>query len=295
MNKARDRWLKRRQNGIGASEVAMLVGLSRWGGPLTLWARKLGLAPPVEETEWMEAGNVLEPAIVSWFKRQTGFDLENPGRYRMWWHPNGIQFATPDRLIPSSDATRARGLTGPGVLDVKNTAEWMAYEWDEEAPIAYRVQLQQQMDCAGTDWGAVCALIGGNKLRWKVYLRDPSIQKPLRHAAAHFWSTYVETKTQPPADVVTRLDLEAVKYLHPDDNGDTVQLAGSFIDVDGELDQLNKDTAQVKRRIDTLKAQLRAAIGGNTYGAIPGGVVYSLKTNARGVRTLRRKKSNDHV
>ena len=51
--KDRAEWLKAREGGIGASEVAAVVGLSKWDSPYSLFLRKTGQVPPIEENDAM--------------------------------------------------------------------------------------------------------------------------------------------------------------------------------------------------------------------------------------------------
>ena len=48
----REKWLKARRSGLGASEVAAILGLSPWSTPYKVWKDKVSSEPPVElETE----------------------------------------------------------------------------------------------------------------------------------------------------------------------------------------------------------------------------------------------------
>ena len=59
----REEWLTHRQEGIGSSEVATILGLNPWETPYQLWRRKKGLDAPKEETFAMKAGHYLEDAV----------------------------------------------------------------------------------------------------------------------------------------------------------------------------------------------------------------------------------------
>lgn len=71
----RTAWLEWRQHGIGGSDIAALLGESRYGSPYTVWADKVGLLPPSESSERMHIGKELEPVLDGLFTRRTGLHV----------------------------------------------------------------------------------------------------------------------------------------------------------------------------------------------------------------------------
>ena len=55
----RAEWLAWRRSGIGASDVAGILGISPWASPFTVWADKLGLLPDedLDDDDPREFGN----------------------------------------------------------------------------------------------------------------------------------------------------------------------------------------------------------------------------------------------
>src|SRR5262245_35499897 len=94
----RDDWLKWRRDGIGASDIAALMGISPWASPWSVWADKSGLLPPEPENEYMAAGRWLEAAIAPWFTDITGLHVTGE---QMWCTHPGKPWArcTPDGFI----------------------------------------------------------------------------------------------------------------------------------------------------------------------------------------------------
>jgi hypothetical protein len=68
-------WLAARRTGIGASEVAAVLGLSPYESPLDVYCRKLGLVPEKAETEAMRWGLRLEPLLAAEYAERTGYPL----------------------------------------------------------------------------------------------------------------------------------------------------------------------------------------------------------------------------
>jgi putative phage-type endonuclease len=71
--------------GIGGSDAAKVLGISRWGGPLTVFMDKTGRSPEREMTEAMEMGIILEEVTARLFMRRTGLRVARVNR--MLQHP----------------------------------------------------------------------------------------------------------------------------------------------------------------------------------------------------------------
>ncbi len=64
-----DAWRVWREQGVGGSEVAAIMGASPWETVETVWQRKTGRIPPVEVNAAMQRGMDLEPearALLEW-------------------------------------------------------------------------------------------------------------------------------------------------------------------------------------------------------------------------------------
>lgn len=108
----RDRatWLAARRATIGASESAIVLGVSPWGSLIELWGEKTGRAPRIEpetESEWTFWGHVLEDAICHGYGLRTGraaIPFQLGLRSTKWdWLS-----ATPDALATDDPEARAR-------------------------------------------------------------------------------------------------------------------------------------------------------------------------------------------
>ena len=70
---SKEEWLKWRKRGIGGSDVASLLGISKWKSEIELWLDKTTQTnePPVEN-EAMTWGTIMEPIIRNHFAEVTG-------------------------------------------------------------------------------------------------------------------------------------------------------------------------------------------------------------------------------
>jgi putative phage-type endonuclease len=183
-----------RRNGIGASEIAAVCGVSRWEAPLDVWMRKATPSrPPLveegEETERMRVGRALHEALRGLYTAQTGIAV-SPGKTLRHAEYRHI-LATPHGL--SYDSTR--GLTircvGPRQMD-----EWG--EGKEDVPRAVELQCRQGMAVTGRECWDVAVLLGGTDFRVYTLKRDLELEELLLQAANEFWATYVEGDSAPP-------------------------------------------------------------------------------------------------
>ena len=99
-NLTRAQWLELRRQGIGGSDVAAILGLSKWRTPLEVWQDKTATAP-VEDREPSQAahfGTVLEETVAQEFASRTGYRIKTaPGMLQTDDRP--WECANVDRLI----------------------------------------------------------------------------------------------------------------------------------------------------------------------------------------------------
>lgn len=195
-------WHALRRQNVGGSEVAALFGvqsdyaLSHYA----LWHVKAGLAPAPEvggpRVSW---GLYLEQAIAEAAAVENGWTLRKGGYCTDDTTPG--MACTLDYEIEASDADRADGRDGIGVLEIKN-ADWLVWrrKWtDDEPPLHILLQLQHQLACAGREWGMVACLVGGNDLRIYPYRARPKLIADIRARVTAFWQSIREGKP-PPVD-----------------------------------------------------------------------------------------------
>lgn len=153
----REEWLKVREDGIGASEVAAVVGLSPWETPFSLWLRKTGQIPPIEENEAMHMGHLLEGVVVQLWEEKTGWKAVKASAkdiiYQDPEHP--WRKVTPDRIAyeVGEDGKKRKVL-----LEIKTTAIGID---PDDLPENYVCQCHYQMHVTGIHVCYLCWLVNG--------------------------------------------------------------------------------------------------------------------------------------
>jgi len=258
----RQAWLQSRRESIGASESAGILGVSPWASPLSVWASKVLEPEQDEPSEPMQWGSILEPVILAEYGRRRGVDVCHHDQTVSVRHP---RWET-TRMACTPDGTVDAG----ALVECKAVSAYMADQWEDGAPLHYRVQLQHQMSVMGADRGTLVALIGGQRLVWHDEPRNDEFIRVLEDQCARFWAEYVAPGVQPPASG-TVADVRALERLHPDDSGETVELPrDDFAGLDERLVELREQLKAIGDEKAAIESRIKAAIGGATYGVIPG-------------------------
>ena len=153
-------WLAARRAGVTATDIVTILGLSRYDSPYSLFWRKMGQVPEVEDNDRFRLGHELDPyARDRWAQEQPGpWHFEGSGLYRH--DTRSWQMATPDyRVGPGLDYREP--LTA--VLELKTWADADRRSWDGGPPAIVRAQVLWQMDVmdAGTGHVGVVFLPSG--------------------------------------------------------------------------------------------------------------------------------------
>jgi putative phage-type endonuclease len=204
----REQWLAERRTGIGGSDAAAAVGMSKWKTQLELYLDKRGELETAE-TEPMKWGNLLEPVVRQEYANRTGRTVVVPvGIIR---HPT-VAFAimTPDGI---ADGSR--------VLQVKcaRTAEGWGEPGSAEIPQEYVFQTQHEMFVTQLPVADVAVLIGGSDFRLYEVPADPELQGMLIEGERAFWQRVVNADPPPPkstADVRRRWQVSRDKQVTAD-------------------------------------------------------------------------------
>ena len=199
MNKEinREAWLLERRTGIGGSDIAAIVGLSKWDSPLDIFLDKTGQKPPKEENEAMRLGSFMEPYIVKRYEEVTGFKcVEQEGMKH-----DGCFIANVDRIVDVGDGKTQIGseIVSKRILECKTAR----FEWEDGVPLMYQCQVQWYMGLFPEvkECDVAVYYTGGQKEPFHIFnvKRDDEIIAKLHKEAKEFWVNYVVPGVMPPA------------------------------------------------------------------------------------------------
>ena len=233
---------------IGGSDIAKIMGLSRWGTPLKLWAEKTGKlpTPDLSNVEAVEMGTRLEQFVADLFAVKTGKSVRRSPKY--YQHPDyPYMIAHVDRLVTGTDE----------LLECKTCSAYKADEWEgEEIPQEYILQVMWYLGITGRKIGHIAVLIGGQSFKYKQIEFDAELFETMVEAAKEFWG-HVQEDTPPaimPTDDETLKDLysehsEVMIELYPKDD-ETAQAAQTLED---KIAYLQEIKAHIKNYQDEQK------------------------------------------
>lgn len=217
-------WDDLRSRGLGGSEIAAVVGLSPWVSRFALWHRKRGTLGKQEVNTGMDWGHRLEDVICdAWAEKRDMLDVERAGTFR---HAERTwQLANVDRLLYDDEFRPAP----VGLLEVKTAHQYDAHEWGhgpEDIPPYYRCQVLWYMDVLGVPEAHLAVLIGGSDYREYLIPYAADEAEWLREQGAAFWQTVLDG-TPPDLDG-SDATYQAVRELHPEINGEDVEIPGEL-------------------------------------------------------------------
>ena len=186
---------------ISGSEVAAILGLSKWENPMGIYMRKLGMTEPQPENEPMRWGSSAEHVVARRYAKETGHGLFPSAdlgydRHDPLIHPDYPWWTgTPDRRIISDP---------PGLLEIKIIGERSAQYWGEppdgEVPDEYLCQMAWYFPLLGVEWGHLAVQIGNREFRIYRINRDRELENNMRDAALSFIENHLVPEIPPPID-----------------------------------------------------------------------------------------------
>lgn len=245
-------WLRHRQAGIGGSDAAAVLGLSRWKSPLDVWLDKTKeITESGEQSEAAYWGSVLEDIVAAEFSKRTGLAVRR--RNAILMHDEY------DFVLANID----RELVGQKVgLECKTANAYKKEEWsEEEIPAEYIVQCQHYMAVTGYEAWWIACLIGGNQFIYKKIERDEEFIQMLLETEKNFWEQYVMTGTMPPVDG-SFAAVDALNAMYPEaEAGTELILSASQEELLEERKELSNLADSCDSRIQEIDNQLKAAMG----------------------------------
>jgi putative phage-type endonuclease len=259
----RDEWLAARRQGVTASEIAALLGISPYQSPFNLYWVKTGQITEDFDNERLSLGRHMEPWIAERFTDEHP-DLHLTAPAGLWGSVERLQqLATPDGLVYDSREVEYGRDEQDAPLSVwegktSGTYEGWGDDGTDEIPAYIAAQVQWQMDVLGVDHAYVsCFFLLTQKTRTYVIAYDQADVELMRTRALEFWGR-VQDGNPPEIDGHTATTL-ALKRLYPDaDDAEEAQ-------VPADLATRYRTACDAVKRADERKAgvenEIRAAMG----------------------------------
>lgn len=260
-------WLGRRQTGVGASDLPIILGMSSFMEPRELFHIKRKEVEPRSVKEWQRFGHLLEPACVAAFTEDTGIQVARYPAPLMQRADNERHLATPDAdLVPEAEG-----------LECKNASRFSTV-WEggfDVVPDQYFIQCQWQAYVCNWDRVWLEVLVDGSQTHTLFVDRDDEVIGNLIEAADVFLDG-VDSGDAPDWETTPQLDV--VKRRFREFSGDVITLDAVMAEKWAERAELNREIRAMQKQADGLKAEVLEVIGDADAAELPGGGFIRRKT-----------------
>lgn len=248
--KDREEWLAARKEGIGASEVATILGLNPFDTPYQMWLRKTGQIPPTEENFAMKRGHILEDAVAQFYADATGAQIIKSSAPDFMFVSKERPFlrVSPDRLFWPNGLRHNE--KNKKILECKTTQRTID---PENVPLHWVCQVQMNLGVSGYDFGSLAWLDSHMDFGYVDIPFDKEFFDYMSDEVEKFWKDCVLGGNEPYS-----MTAEDVLMKAP------VQTDGKTLSADDEtmmrieaLRKLKADESLIKKEIDTLTDELK--------------------------------------
>lgn len=174
---SKEKWLKKRREGIGGSDAASVLGLNPYKSSMSVYMGiKNDLVIDEEINYKMDLGNKLEDFVANEFTLKTGKKVRNV---------NGI---LKNDKYPFALANIDRAVVGEkAFLECKVTNSYSKKSWQKEVPIYCQVQCYHYMAVTGATHCYIAALIGNEELVIHKLDRNEELINEIMNLEKMFW------------------------------------------------------------------------------------------------------------
>ncbi|GAA3144541.1 hypothetical protein GCM10010466_39560 [Planomonospora alba] len=251
-------WHAARDNRIGGSTIAAILGISPWESQFSVWCRMAGLVDGDEQTAAQARGHYLEGGIRAWYADQhPQLQVRHGGTYVHADPARSWQLANPDGLVYDGD----RLVRGAEFKTDADGSHW-GRPGTDEVPLYYRTQVLWYMDVFGLPEWDLVVLDGRLNFRSYTVRYDADDAEWIRSRAESFmtallWNEMPELDHHPAT-------YETVRKLHPDIDKDEHLVLPDELAI--EFIEAAKDVERATQREQAARAAVLDAMG-NAYRA----------------------------
>jgi putative phage-type endonuclease len=260
-------WFALREDGVTATDAAVISGLSPYKTPYQLWAEKRGEYTPDAPGAAAVRGILLENTVAEFYEMETGRELRRS---------NGIVRI---KEIPWAMASLDRTVVGEdGLVEIKTSASprWNMYP----IPPEVEAQVQWQMFVTGAPWVDVAALLGGLVFRIQRVDEDIEYQTRLYQRAIDFRDAVINGT--PPA--LQGADSDALASVKPQASDEFATATDGIERVAALYAERQYESRLLDEELANLAISIKEAIG-EKAGVYGSGWQATWKANKASVKT----------
>jgi putative phage-type endonuclease len=129
-----EEWLEKRRTRITATDAGVILGVSPYGTPLSLWKQKLGFMDQQKDNEAMRKGRELEPIARTQYEFENSALMRTTCVFRGDWLMASLDGIDPDREV---------------MLEIKTGYQTYKDALNNHIPLHYYAQMQHSLYVSG--------------------------------------------------------------------------------------------------------------------------------------------------
>lgn len=259
-------FLEERKHGLGASDVACVLGYSKFRTPIEVWLEKTSDGVINDSNIYTRFGNFAEEFVAREYGLERGVrTVRFNKQLRHSVFPNIT--GNIDRLVvPAGQRTAAHQgeiRTSLG-LECKTVSDWgfrKGGEWGDEedgVPMAYLIQCHIYLALTPCEQWDLAALVGGNKLKIYTIQKNRSLEHELCRRGQDWWDKHVVTGIPPEPSCEADVQL---LYPQATPKKEAVADHVAFAAV-RELRRINNEIAELEKIKEALQTDVKRGLAG---------------------------------
>lgn len=283
-------WLQWRRTGIGASDVAGILGISPYTSAMRVWAEKVHGVSDRSENDKQTYGRYAEPMLSAWFNdHRAPLVCRNPQLLVHHSRERMHHLASLDALAFENDDTTDTEHEIGGIMYrdptdavavIEMKSEGIGSPWiDDEPPDHYKAQAQWHMHVTGLSSVIFVVVHGWRFETYELPRNDRDIEMIVREVD-RFWYEHVQTQTPPDRIDGSDATMRTIADLFPTDDSITGEPTETEISRSDLVDMIEarRNAAFWTERANAARAEIEMQMGTATFGTVRGKRVVSWRT-----------------
>ena len=232
-----------RTQGLGGSDIPVLLGFSKWKTPLDLYLEKIGEQPIDAATKQntkhiLDMGKMLEPYVIQSFQEEEGAKVTRQ-QDRIFHSNHKFLWGTID------------GMCGDQVIEVKTTASFIS-DWKNNVPLHVLAQVAYYSCLLNSSGAKIIVMFRDTgDIRTYSYQRNQASEEQVINHAVEFWSNVC--KKIPPAPTSYEECQLLFKNVAPDKKVIATREDATTV---AKMIQLKKEIDEKEKAYDELKTSI---------------------------------------
>jgi putative phage-type endonuclease len=249
----KEEWQSYRENRIGGSSIATLLGLNKkYETPYQLWEKMTGKVPPFGGNKNTDRGNMLEPVIAEWISKELDLEIDprSTGYYVYQHNEHPFIIGSPDREMYKFANPKTNAAFQKVLVEIKSTRMSIT---PDTVPDSWVVQVNHYMGLSGIHDGVIAWISGNLEFQYIEVRFDQELFDVGINAACDFMMEHVYANIAPDAE--NGSDSDRAYPAHT--NGKIIEATESVLEAVKEIillkEMVKNQEINLKEKEDRIK------------------------------------------